>query len=264
MKRMFKIFILLFVFASQSLLAEQDISDEAFKAYKKGEKLYQTKKYDEALKWFKISFDEDSSKDLAFNIGLTYDELKDYPNAIKWYRKAFEMGDKKGGANLGLLYDEKLKDYPKAIKWYKKAIKKGNVSAINNLAILYKQQKDYPNAIKWYKKAFEMGNLDGAYNLGCLYDVNKKDFKNAIIWYKKAAKKGHKKAINNLGEVYHDLKDNITASAYVLAGIVYGYDKQETFKYLNKTWKIDEPTMIKAYKLQQTLDIPKHYIGDID
>ncbi|WP_324172448.1 hypothetical protein [Sulfurimonas sp.] len=228
MKKLFKIFVLLFIFASQVVFANS-VADEAFD---KSIVYHDKQDYMNELKWLKITFDEDETKEVAFNLGLVYENLKDYDNAINWYKKSFKMGSVDGGVKLGLLYDEKL--------------------------------KDYPNAIKWYKKAFEMGNLDGAYNLGCLYDVNKKDFKNAIIWYKKAAKKGHKKAINNLGEVYHDLKDNITASAYVLAGIVYGYDKQETFKYLNKTWKIDEPTMIKAYKLQQILDIPKHYIGDID
>ena len=55
MKKMFKIFILLFIFSSQIVFAEQDISDKAYEAYKKGEKLYQSKNYDEALKWLLTS-----------------------------------------------------------------------------------------------------------------------------------------------------------------------------------------------------------------
>lgn len=109
-----------------------------------------------------------------------------------------------------------------------------------------------------------MGDIEGGYNLGYLYDVKKRDYNNAIIWYKKAAKKGHKKAINNLGEVYHDLKDNITASAYILAGIAYGYDKNGTFVYLKETWKVTDTELKEGYKLQKTLDIPKYYKGGID
>ncbi len=228
MKKLFKIFILLSLFSTQLLFANSAAQD----ALDKSTMYYEKQNYKEALKWAKISFEEEESKEVAFNIGLTYKNLKDYDNAIKWYKKSFDMGNSDGGVNLGLLYDEVL--------------------------------KDYQNAIKWYKKAYEMGDIEGGYNLAMLYDVDKKDYKNAIEWYKKAAEKGHKKAINNLGEVYHDLKDNITASAYILAGIEYGYDKKETFEYLKDTWKITEAELKKAYELQKTLDIPKHYTGGIE
>lgn len=146
----------------------------------------------------------------------------------------------------------------------KKLLKWENRGGVN-LGLLYKNKlNNIPNAVKWYQKAFGKGNIEGAYNLGYLYDVKKHDLQNAIIWYKKAALQGHKKAINNLGEVYHDLHDNITASAYILAGISYGYNKKETFKYLREAWKITDTELREAYKLQQTLGLPKYYTGGID
>ncbi len=196
MKKLLKIFVLLFILSLQAVFANtasQNALDKATTFYKKQD-------YKQALKWAKISFEEKKSKAVAFNIGLVYKKLEDYDNAIKWYEKSFEMGDVEGGLNTAQLYKNKFNDVPNAIKWYKKV-----------------------------------------------------------------AKKGHKNAINNLGEIYHDLiKDNITASAYILAGIEYGYDKKQTLKYLKDTWKVTDAELKKAYELQKTLDIPRHYTGSIE
>ncbi len=212
--------------------AEQSVSDQAYEAYEKGEELYQEKQYDEALKWFKAAFNENKSKDLAFNIGLTYDELKDYLNAIKWYKTAVELGNNQGGVNLGLLYEEAFKDYPNSIKWYKKAIEMGNINAGKNLALLYEEKlKDYSNAIKWNKKAIEMGDIG---------------------------------AFDNISLIYHDIKkDNLTASAYYIATIDKSYSKKEILDFLRNDWKIDEATLKKAYELQKTL-VPNPYTGGIE
>ena len=44
----------------------------------------------------------------------------------------------------------------------------------------------------------------------------------------------------------------------------YDNAKQEILNFLKNERKIDRKTLEKAYKLQQTLDIPKHYTGGID
>ena len=176
------------------------------------------------------------------------------PQAKQKAQSAFEQAN---------IYAKQNK-YEKALEYLKTSYEYEQADGTAfNLGIVYEKMIDYDNAIKWYKKAYEMGDIGGGYNTGYLYDVKKHDFKNAIIWYKKAAKKGHKKAINNLGEVYHDLNDNITATAYILASIEYGYGEKGTFEYLRKTWKIDKTTLKKAYEFQKKLDIPKYYTGGI-
>jgi TPR repeat protein len=136
----------------------------------------------------------------------------------------------------------------------------GQIGAANSIGMTYELKlKEYPKAIEWYKKAYSQGDINGAYNLGYYYDVTKHDFPNAIIWYKKAAKKGNGKAINNLAIVYHKLKDNTKAAAYILVMANYGYSKKQVMSFLTKNWKIDKATIKKAYQLQKTLDIPKHY-----
>ncbi|WP_324172392.1 tetratricopeptide repeat protein [Sulfurimonas sp.] len=93
MKKLFKILLLVNLLSIQILFANsasEDASDKATIYYEKQD-------YKEALKWSKKSFDEEASKEVAFNIGLAYKRLKDYQNAIKWYEKAFEMGNTDGG-----------------------------------------------------------------------------------------------------------------------------------------------------------------------
>ena len=85
-----------------------------------------------------------------------------------------------------------------------------------------------------------------------------------IKWYGKAAKQGHVRSIINLGNVYHEQSDDIRAAAYFLALIAYDEPKADIFDFLQNDWKINQETLQKAYKLQQTLDIPKHYTGGID
>ncbi len=141
MKKLLKIFVLLLIFSSQSIFANSAAQD----ALDKSTSYYEKQNYKEALKWAKISFEEEESKEVAFNIGFAYEELKDYDNAIKWYKKSFEMGETDGGVKLGLLY-KKQKDIDNAIKWYKKAIQKGHIDARKNLGLLYHQQNDNLNS----------------------------------------------------------------------------------------------------------------------
>jgi TPR repeat protein len=87
---------------------------------------------------------------------------------------------------------------------------------------------------------------------------------NAIIWYEKAAQGGYVDSINNLGVLYYDQGDNIRAGAYFIALIAYGEPKGDILYFLKNDWKLDRATLQKAYELQKTLDIPKHYTGGID
>jgi TPR repeat protein len=83
-------------------------------------------------------------------------------------------------------------------------------------------------------------------------------------WYLKAAKGGYSNSVNNLGVYYHKNGDSISAGAYFIALIAYGEPKNDILDFLKNDWKLDRATLQKAYELQKTLDIPKHYTGGID
>ncbi|WP_324172446.1 hypothetical protein [Sulfurimonas sp.] len=131
------------------------------------------------------------------------------------------------------------------------------------IGFAYKELKDYNNAIKWYKKSFEMGRIDGGVNLGLLYKKVYKDYPNAIKWYKKAIKKGDIDARKNLGLLYHQQKDKLNSATYMIGMIGHPYTKERVLGLLRDDWKIDEPTLKKAYELQKTL-VPNPYTGGIE
>ena len=204
--------------------------------------------------------------DAAYNLAMFYDEkINDNDKAIEWYKTADAMGATHAAYNLGYVYEKELHDNQNALQWYKKAAKDGDVKAPSALGIVYDELlRDYDKAIKWYTKAYDIGDVGGATNLGYLYYVTLKDIDNGVKWYSVAAKKGDSDAIKNLGNVYHDQGDNIKGAAYIFAMVNYGYTKEEVLDFLKNDWKLDRDTLQKAYELQKTLDIPKHYTGGID
>jgi len=272
MKQLFLIFLTLTaLFAGDTRLDnypeaqewEKSAKTNADAAYNLGY-IYHTKlkDLDTAIIWYKKAYELDKGSDAALNLGAIYSDKKKYKESIQWYKKSTQDG--KTLFSLGLVY-KKLKEYKKALSYFKSAYEMNYKSAPVSLALIYKKLHQYEDAIFYYKKAYEIGEVKGAYGLGYLYDSDMKDYDNSIIWYKKAAKQGYPKAINNLAYIYHDKKDGVTATAYILATIEYGYGgKKETLKYLATKWKIDNITLQKAYILQQTLDIPKHYTGGIN
>jgi TPR repeat protein len=141
MKRLLKIFLLLFIFTSQAVFAEQSQSDKSYKAYEKATEYYKNNNYKQTIVWLQKSYDYKPTSEVAFNFGLLYDEkIKNIQNAMKWYEKAYELGDVEGGYNLAMLYKQE-NDYDNAIKWYKRAIDMGHISAIKNLGYLYRTEK---------------------------------------------------------------------------------------------------------------------------
>ena len=226
MKKAFKIFVLVFLLASQIVFAQSD-SEKADALYNQGTILAQQGKYKESIELLEKSFHYEPKGDVAFNLGIIYKRLKNYKIALKWFKKAFKMGYIKGGVSIGFIYDD-----------------------------IY---KDYSNAIKWYKKAFEMGYTVGAKDLGLLYEEIDKDYPNAITWYKKAIKKGNISARKNLGLLYHDQHNNLNSAIYMMGMIGHPYTRERIIGILRNNWKIDEKTLLKAYTLQKKL-IPNPYL----
>ena len=222
--------------------------------------------YPETKEWLK---DADTNGESAYNIGVIYHQyIKDDTKAIEWYKKAYYMHDEGASIdaanNIGSINDN-LKQYNKSIKWYKIAVEKNDNKATYNLAILYKKLHQYNDAIFYYKKAYTMGHLVAAHNLALLYEEKLNKPKEAILWYKKSAKKGHLGSIKNLARYYSlEEHDKVMGGAYFIALIDLKYPKQKVITYLKTKWHLTDKELQQAYKLQQTLDIPKHYTGGIN
>ena len=185
MKKAFKIFVLVFLLASQVVFAQSD-SEKADALYNQGTILLQKGKYKQSIKLLNKSIKIENRSDAIINLGVAYEKLQNYDTSIKLYRQAFEMGDTDGGVNLGLLY-ENMKDYPNAIMWYKKAIRKGNITARKNLGLLYHDQHDNLNSA-----VYMMGMIGHPYTrervIGILrnnWKINEKTLLKAYILQKK-------------------------------------------------------------------------------
>ncbi len=223
--------------------------------------------YPEVKAWLK---DADTHGESAYNIGVIYHQnIKDNEKAIEWYKKAFKMDDKGASRdsahNLGYVYS-KIKKNKEAIMWYKTASALGDNEATHNLGLLYsKKLHQYDDAIFYYKKAYDMGNMEGAHSIAFIYQNTLNKPNKAIEWYKKAAKGGYVDSIKNLARYYKlDKNDNVMGGAYFIALIDLKYPKQKVITYLKTKWNLTDEELEKAYKLQQTLDIPKHYTGGIE
>jgi len=102
--------------------------------------------------------------------------------------------------------------------------------------------------------------MAGAHGLALLYKntLNKSD--EAIKWYEKAAKGGYADSIKNLARYYKlEKNDNVLGGAYFLALIDLKYPRKKVLSYLKSKWNLTDEEIKKAYQLQKTLDIPKHY-----
>ena len=219
-------------------------------------------KYPQALEWEKTA---KVNADSAYNLALIYhSKIKDTNKAIEFYTTSYKLRQSSDVANnFGALY-ESIKEYDKAIKWYKDAAAQDHTKSMINLALLYKKLHQYDDAIFYYKKAYTMGNIGGANGLGYLYETSLKDVENAELWYKKATKKGYAKSYKNLAFLNRDRGDKIIGAAWYIALINIKYSKDKVVNYLKTKWKLTQDDLNKAYKLQQTLEIPKHYTGGIN
>jgi hypothetical protein len=213
--------------------------------------------------------------DAAFNIAVTYDEdLNDLNKAKLWYHYAWSLKDDRDIAvNLGATYED-LKEYDKAKQWYEKAAERKSKDGMFNLALLYDEHyKKYDKAIELYKKAHEMGDTKSLAALGRAYELGLNDLETAKQWYQKAIDNGDSTGIRLMAWMYHDMDDDITASAYMFNLIAYyaqgsktkeKKELKETIDFLKDEWHLDDQTIQKGYELQLTMDnLPKKYRGGV-
>ena len=217
-------------------------------------------RYPEAIEWAK---DADTNGESAYNIGVLYQQiLHDNAKAIEWYKKAYRMDDvgAAGSAALNIAYIYiNTKNYKQAEAWYKKGVEKKCSDCSLGLGLLYKKLHHYDDAIFYYKKAYKMGNVGAATSLGYLYGKVVNDTNKSLFWLKKAVKGGDLDGIKNLGLLNKSKGNKIKGAAYFIALINLKYPKNKVIKYLKTKWHLTDKEIKQAYRLQKTLDIPKHY-----
>jgi len=250
---MIKQILLIFVLLTSSLLATNTETDLRLNHYPR------------AIKWLQ---DADTNGESANNLGiLYYKTIKDNQKAIRWLEKAYKLNkgilSGQSANSLGYIYDD-LKKYKEAEKWYKIALNYQNIDAPLNLGLMYKKLHQYDDAIFYYKKAYKMGNADAATSLGYLYGKVLNNPEQSYIWLYKASKNGDLDAIKNLAHLNYSKNKKVEGGAYFIALIDLKYSKQKVITYLKTKWHLTDKELQQAYKLQQTLDIPKHYTGGID
>jgi tetratricopeptide (TPR) repeat protein len=159
--------------------------------FNKGMRLFDEKKYGDAVVAFDKAGSLDAKMDKAFyRAGWCYNDLEDYNKAVERLQKAVAIKANYAEAHqeMGYAY-KKLGKRQEALASLDKAI-----AARPTYALAYKQRGDVyqdmgnkDEAIKAYLKCIEYDakNEPACYNLGYMYNA-KEDYTNALLWLRKA------------------------------------------------------------------------------
>ena len=133
------------------------------------------------------------------NRGNQFYSEKNYEEAVKWYQQSANDNNAEGMTSLGYMYANGLgvkADYSVAAKWYIKGAENGNARAMSYIGMLKENgagvTKNLKEAFTWYTKAANAGNAMGMFRLASLYETGNgitKDLTQALKWYKDAASK---------------------------------------------------------------------------
>ncbi len=176
--------------------------DQAFSLIEKATKLYDEKRYNEAISVYKSI--QNPSEDVYLGIGASYQAMERYDDAITYYNKAISMDSSNPNSYyfLGLAYYYK-KDYIKADNALKKALQLDSlnpdiIDAYKSLKFARSEEemnkgialfdsKKFPEAIQKFNSAINMCPENGYayYYRGITYDTQSQTSK-AIADYQKA------------------------------------------------------------------------------
>lgn len=151
------------------------VTEELKAALAAGNKLFEEKKYQEAITAFQAILEKYPDAYVIWkNIGNTYFAQEQYDKAEEAYLKILEKDPKDYEAMLlvGNCYANRGQN-EKALEWYNNI----EFEKINDPTVLYNMGTNYYNlskfedALKYYKRAVELKNdlLDGLYQLGLTY-----------------------------------------------------------------------------------------------
>ncbi len=190
----------------------QAMSKNLLKEYEKGNNLYNSKKYKEALTVFNnIVKESPDTYIINLGIGNCYMQLTDYDKAIDSYKKVIAKEPKHIDAiiAIGNCYSNK-KDSKTALIWYAKidATKIKDAVVLYNIGVFNFNASKSKEAVKFFKLALKTDDkyLDAYYQLGLSY-IGLAKMKEAIAVFKKyliidkdsARSKGVKQMIKDIG-----------------------------------------------------------------
>ena len=171
-----------------------------------GEKAFREKKYDEALRQYKMGAALGSPVAI-YNCGVMYyygmGTETDRKEALIYYEKAAEQGHVNAQMRCGMMYDNGRGtdfDKKKALQWYLKAAKQGDLNAQIHCSSMYTwgdgADPDKTMAAYWLRKAMEQNETEIPDILLKKYDEDKeaeKDSEEAIRWCRKIAHDAYEK-----------------------------------------------------------------------
>lgn len=176
--------------------------------YKKGLTLLLAKKYDDAIKQFKIVLNQDTEHAFSYlGIGTAYFKKKDYINGEIHLHTSAELNPSLWKAHnlLGNIYDRQKK-YAMAISEYQKAIAINPYEGAldNNLGVSYTLYGDHENAVQAFESALRKKYChEKVYNNLGIALSNLQKYDEAFSVFKKSL--GEAPAYNNLGCIYMKL-----------------------------------------------------------
>ncbi len=151
------------------------IKDTLKEDLREGNKLFNEKKYEEAVEAYKKIVEESPDTYIVYiNIGNCYFQMEKYDQAEEYYKKVLEKDPKNQEAMLliGNCYSNRG-DEKKALEWYNKIEfeKIDDPTVLFNIGSNFYTQSKFEEALKYYKKAVEIQEnfLDAIYQLGLTY-----------------------------------------------------------------------------------------------
>jgi tetratricopeptide (TPR) repeat protein len=151
------------------------ITDELTAALKEGNRLFEEKKYQEAIAEYESLLAKTPDIYVIYkNIGNCWFELQDYEKAEEAYKKVLEMEPANYDIMLliGNCYANRG-ETDKAMEWYAKIEfeKITDQMVLYNIGTSFTKQSKLEDALKYYKKAVELQAdfLDAIYQLGLTY-----------------------------------------------------------------------------------------------
>ncbi len=129
---------------------------------------------------------------------------KKYEEALPFITRAAEQGDAESQTILGIMYWEAkgvAKDINKSMFWNRKAANQGYSDGEHNMGVYYQFGEGVPKnnktALEWYLKAAEKGHGLSNYRIGEMYELGQGVIKSKIIaikYYRFAAQQENKQA----------------------------------------------------------------------
>jgi predicted O-linked N-acetylglucosamine transferase (SPINDLY family)/lipopolysaccharide biosynthesis regulator YciM len=194
-------------FEKSSLVIEQLVKkfpNDFFLENLYGTLLLNTKKYDEAENYFRLSIKNNKKFSSSyFNLGLLLYENKQYKEAINNFLLAINLDKEHYQATLYLaLSYENLKLIDDAINYFLKLLQfnEKNIEILYKITKCYLIKSDFKNATLYLNKCLILSpeNFEYLYSMGWVC-AKVKDFSNALEYYEKALK------IKQTQEVYHGI-----------------------------------------------------------